>query len=82
MSKTSPVSSRRIPLEHIDQINSSIKNLTRVHVFIRNDNKMEDLFELAGESPVYISSVNKSKQKNTNYNLFSLLIIFIKFHSY
>jgi hypothetical protein len=51
---------RRIPLTHIDQIKSSVKNLTKLQVKIRNDFKLEGLFEIGGESPVFIAKLCKS----------------------
>jgi hypothetical protein len=56
--------SKRLPLEHIDKINSSIKTLNKIQVTIKNSSKSFDLFKLSGDFPAYISSINTG---NFNY---------------
>ncbi len=51
---------RRIPLKHIDQIKSNVKNLTKIQVKIKNEFKLDGLFEIGGESPCFISKLSKS----------------------
>ncbi len=67
---------RRIPLRHIDQINSSVRNLDRVEVTWRNERRLHGLLDIAGQSPTYISYINKSKQP-TNFTI-SQSILFYK----
>lgn len=67
--KTDDQKSNMIPLRHIDKINSSINNLNKLNVIIKNDNKSSDIFQISGECPVHISAFNSST--------YSLLLVMI-----
>jgi hypothetical protein len=56
--------SRRIPLKHIDQIKANVRTMTKLQVKIRNDFKLDGLFEVAGESPVHIAKICKTGKLN------------------
>lgn len=56
----------RIPLKHIDQIKSSVKQMIKINVTIQIDGKFSRLFEIDGNAPVYVSSVNLGKKAQSN----------------
>jgi hypothetical protein len=60
----------------IPEINATVRNLNKINVSIRNDFKLDSLFELDGESPVFISKIYQGnlrilhKQQNQKSNTF------------
>ena len=73
--KQTTAPSKRIPLEHIDKINSSIKSLNKIQVTIRNSSKSFDLFKISGEFPAYVSSLNTGRFQNYYFFNFKLYLI-------
>ena len=55
---------QRIPFKHIDKINSSIKNLSKIQVNIQSSGKSLSsswMFKVSGDCPTFISSINTGK---------------------
>ena len=54
-----------LPLKHINKLNLSSKNFNKINIVIQSNKKgFDDLFELSGEFPTYISFINQSKNFN------------------
>jgi hypothetical protein len=61
---------RMIPLKHIDRLNLSINNLEKINVTIESSKSLnnrkktfENMFEVSGEFPTYITSLNRNDER-------------------